>query len=251
MDYLDLRLIPDGLDSRLDALGELRVAAMADDDFAAVIAAFFHILDYRVERFLAAAYLLLYLDRALLAADTDAPEAELISDEADDFAHAAVLDEIVERRESEDDMGVAGIKLRLFNDGLKVRAGLDKLADFFDEQNKLRTRGARVDNGDFLIRLLFEHHIFCGARAVVAAGELARNSDGNDIALLLEFLLPRMRRRTRRVARLCTGVHRVDHSVDIEVAVINKVFISYADSERHGRKHDVLMLLVKAEHITA
>ena len=81
-------------------------------------------------------------------------------------------------------MGVAGIKLRLFNDGLKVRAGLDKLADFFDEQNKLRTRGARVDNGDFLIGLLFEHHIFCGARAVVAAGELARNSDGNDIALL-------------------------------------------------------------------
>ena len=115
---------------------------MADDDFAAVVAALFHILDYRVERFLAAAYLLLYLDRALLAADADAPEAELISDEADDFAHAAVLDEIVERRESEDDMGVAGIKLRLFNDGLKVRAGLNKLADFFDEQNKLRTRGA-------------------------------------------------------------------------------------------------------------
>ena len=114
MDYLDLRLIPDGLDSRLDALGELRVAAMADDDFAAVVATLFHILDYRVERFLAAAYLLLYLDRALLAADADAPEAELISDEADDFAHAAVLDEIVERRESEDDMGVAGIKLRLF-----------------------------------------------------------------------------------------------------------------------------------------
>ena len=208
---------------------------MADDDFAAVVAALFHILDYRVERFLAAAYLLLYLDRALLAADTDAPEAELISDEADDFAHAAVLDEIVERRESEDDMGVAGIKL----------------TDFFDEQNKLRTRGARVDNGDFLIGLLFEHHIFCGARAVVAAGELARNSDGNDIALLLEFLLPRMRRRTRRVARLCTGVHRVDHSVNIDVAVVNKVFVSNADSERHGRKHDILMLLVKAEHITA
>ena len=120
-------------------------------------------------------------------------------------------------------MGVAGIKLRLFNDGLKVRAGLDKLADFFDEQNELRTSGARVDNGNFLIGLLFEHHIFCGACAVVAAGELARNSDGNDIALLLELLLPRMRRRTRRVARLCTGVHRVDHSVDIEVAVINKV----------------------------
>ena len=97
----------------------------------------------------------------------------------------------------------------------------------------------------------FEHHIFCGARAVVAAGELARNSDGNDIALLLEFLLPRMRRRTRRVARLCTGIHRVDHSVNIEVAVVNKVFVSNADSERHGRKHDILMLLVKAEHITA
>ena len=62
-DYLDLRLIPDGLDSRLDALGELRVAAMADDDFAAVVAALFHILDYRIERFLAAAYLLLYLNR--------------------------------------------------------------------------------------------------------------------------------------------------------------------------------------------
>ena len=115
---------------------------MADDDFAAVVAALFHILDYRVERFLAAAYLMLYLDRALLAADADAPEAELVGNEADDFAHAAVLDEIVERRKSEYDMGVAGIKLRLFNDGLKVRAGLDKLADFFDEQNKLRTRGA-------------------------------------------------------------------------------------------------------------
>lgn len=131
VDYLDLRLIPDGLDSRLDALGELRVAAMADDDFAAVIAAFFHILDYRIERFLAAAYLLLYLNRTLLAADTDTPEAELIGDEADNFAHTAVLDKIVERRESEDDMGVAGIKLRLFNDGLKVRAGLNELADFF------------------------------------------------------------------------------------------------------------------------
>lgn len=75
MDYLDLRLIPDGLDSRLDALGELRVAAVADDDFAAVVAALFHILDYRIERFLAAAYLLLYLDRALLAADTRCPRS--------------------------------------------------------------------------------------------------------------------------------------------------------------------------------
>ena len=251
MDYLDLRLIPDGLDSRLDALGELRVAAVADNNLAAVVAALLHIVDNRIERFLASAYLLLYLDSALLASYADAPEAELVCDKADYLAHAAVLDEVVERRERENNVGMVGIELRLADNGIKVRAGLDNLADLFDEQHHLGTRRTRIDNSDFLVGLILEHHVLCGTRAVVAARELARNRYGDNVALLLELLLPRMRRRTRRVARLCTGIHRVDHFVDIEVAVINKVFVSYADSERHGRKHDVLMLLVKAEHITA
>ena len=107
-------------------------------------------------------------------------------------------------------------------------------------QNKLGAGGAGIKHRDLLFGMSLKRHVHSGKSAIHAARKLGGNSDGERAGGFLELLKPCSRRRARRVAGRFLLLHVVKHPLNVKILVVDEVFVTDADNERHAGQLDIV-----------
>lgn len=229
----------------------LAVVAMADEDGFGDAGALFDVVDDGGDGFLFAAGFAFDLYGPFFCADADAPEAELAGEKAGVFVHAAVFDEVVEGAQGEGDVGVLLHAAGGGDDVVKFHAGVDELVDVLDDEDELWSGGAGIDDGDVFLWIFFGDHLLGDFGAVVAAGKIAGDGDGDGILGFFKLFKPGVWRWAGGLAGVFAELHGCDEFAGVEFFVVDEFDVAYVDVKRYGAEADAVVLQLVVKHVAA
>ena len=229
----------------------LQVLAVADDDLLAGNADLADLFHQEAHHALAAAGLAADDDLTLFIAHTDAPEAQVAGDETDQAAHPAALDQVMVGNQREAGVDPVRGLIQILLDLLKGFSRKDQVTGTPDQHGHFGAGGLGVNDGDLLVRFVFQDHVPADQGAVIAAAQGSGNGEGDDRTGGGELFPPGFRGRTGGLRHFGVGFICFQHFTHVHVLIIHIFFAADPDGKGDRRKIHFAFCALQLIEVTA
>ena len=194
---------------------------MADDDLFSGDADLADFLHQEPDHALAAPGLAADDDFAFFIPGADAPETQVPGNDADQAVDPPGLDQVMVGGQGEAGVDPVRAFVQVLFDLLKGAAFQDQVPGPPDQHGHFGSRCLGVNDGDLLVRVVFQQHVAAQAGAVVAAGQGAGDGKSDHGAGDGEPFPPDFRGGTGSLRHFGMAFVHFQHLIDCHVFIVN------------------------------